>query len=325
MSSLIRLLYLLVLWSATAAAAPQPRVLVADSDPELARAIEKALAPWRLVVIAEPTVPDEAHAHARADAVDAQFIVWREQDQLVVYDREHGTSERRAARAGAFDPVSAAAAALTVKTMLRLPPLEDAPAGPGTGPGGGGVTTIAPPDEGGGPELRLQVGAGARLARGSQTDLGGRAMLAVLVRPSPARGWRLGVAADLGTASDVSKGGFKGTWVDRAILAIASWSWTNGPIELAPALGAGVSRSHLDGELGMMPRVESATLPVFRGGLTVRWLVGRWSLGASLEADAVLGTPTYTKDPGMGMPSTVFEVPGFAGVVGLFVAADFGH
>ena len=320
---MIRILCLLVLWSATAAAAPEPRVLVADSDPELARAIEKALAPWRLVVIAEPTVPDEAHAHARADAVDAQFIVWREQDQLVVYDREHGTSERRAMPAGALDPVSAAAAALTVKTMLRLPPLERAPAAPGLR--GGGVTTVAPPDDDGGPELRLQVGAGARLAHGSQTDLGGRAMLAVLVRPSPIRGWRIGVAGDLGTPSNVSQGGFKGTWVDRAILAIASWSWTNDRIEIAPALGAGVSLSRLDGELGTIPRTESATLPLFRGGLTVRWLVGRWSLGASLEADAVVGTPTYTKDPGMGMPTTVFEVPGFAGVVGLFVAADFGH
>jgi len=323
LSQVIRLLCLLALWAATANAAPPARVLVADPDPELARALEKSLAPWRLVVITEPAVPDEAHAHARADAIDAQFIVWREGAELVVYDREHGTSERRATRADAFDPVSAAAAALTVKTMLRLPPLEGAPDGPG--PVGGGITTVAPPVDAGGPELRLQVGAGARVAHGSQTDLGGRAMLAVLVRPSPARGWRLGVAADLGTASDVSKSGFKGTWVDRAILGLVSWSWTHGRIELAPAIGAGVSRSHLDGEIGSIARAESATLAVLRAGLTVRWLVGRWSLGASLELDAVLGTPTYTKDPGMGMPATVFEVPGSAGLVGLFVAADLGR
>ena len=110
-----RITLFLVLWAATASAAPPSRVLVADSDPVLVSAIDRSLAPWKITVIAEPTVPDEAHAHMRADAVDAQFVVWREGDQLVVFDREHGTSERRTARDGHFDDVSAAAAALIRK------------------------------------------------------------------------------------------------------------------------------------------------------------------------------------------------------------------
>lgn len=313
-----RALVFLVMWAATASAAPPARVLVADPDPELVRAINTSLAPWKIIVIAEPRVPDEAHAHARADAVDAQFIVWRERAELVVFDREHGTSERRAAREGAFDPVSAAAAALTVKTLLRLPPLPDTPDGSIS------ITVpVAPVTSG--PELRLQVGVGARVALGSQTDVGGRALLAALVRPTSALGLRLGIAGELSTSSDVSKAGFKGTWSDWAVLAIGTWSWSVGPFEIGPTFGAGVSRSHLDGELAMTPRTESATLPLLRGGLSLRRRLGTWSFGASLDADLVLGTPTYTKPTGMGSSTTLFEVPGFSAVVGVFAAADLGR
>jgi hypothetical protein len=318
---MIRIVLLLVLWAATANAAPPSRVLVADSDPELVRAIDKSLAPWRIAVIAAPSVPDEAHAHAQADAVDAQFIVWREGDQLVVFDRAQGTAERRPARAGPFDPVSAAAAALTVKTMMRLPPLADAP-GDGTN-GGRLVTGPEVPPGSGRPELRMQIGVGARVARGSQTDLGGRAMLSLLLRPSPQLGLRLGIGGDLGTSASVSHAGFKGTFADWAVLGVATWSWSIGRFEIGPTLGAGVSRSHLDGEIGMMQSVESATLPVVRGGVSVRRPLGRWSIGASLDADLVLATPTYMKNSGMGS-SAVFEVPGFSTVVGLFAAADLG-
>lgn len=317
-----RAVLLLVMWTATATAAPPSRVLVADPDPELVRAINTSLIPWQITVIAEPDVPDEAHAHARADAVDAQFIVWRERGQLVVFDREHGSSERRTTIAGAFDPVSAAAAALTIKTMLRLPPLPETPEGDGTIDGI--ITPVAPPASSG-PALRMQVGVGARLARGSQTDVGGRALLAVLVRPTSALGLRVGIAGDLNTSSDVTKSGFKGTWSDWTVLAIATWSWSVGRFEIGPTLGAGVSRSHLDGEIAMVPRSESATLPVLRGGLSMRWPFGAWAIGASLDADLALGTPTYTKEMGMGNPTTLFEVPGFSAVVGVFAAADLGR
>lgn len=315
-----RSILFLMMWAATAKAAPPARVLVAVPDPELVRAIETSLAPWKIVVIAERAAADEAQAHARADAVDAQFIVWRERDQLVVFDRERGTSERRSAGTGAFDPVSAAAAALSIKTMLRLPPL---PRTPGDEPPVGVVTVAPPPTRG--PELRVQVGVGARVARGSQTDLGGRALLAVLLRPTSTLGLRLGLAGDLNTSSTVSRSGFKGTWSDWAVLVTGTWSLSAGRFEVGPAVGVGVSRSHLEGESSMVRRSESATLPVLRGGLSVRWPVGIWSLGASLDADLVLGTPTYTKDSGMGSATTLFEVPGFSAVVGVFAAADLGR
>lgn len=317
---MIRIVVLVVLWAASANAAPPSRVLVADSDPELVRAIDKSLAPWRITVISEPTVPDGAHAHARADAVDAQFIVWREGDQLVVFDRERGTSEKRTARAGAFDPVEAAAAALTVKTMMRLPA---EPTGDGS-TGANAIVVPAVPAASTGPELRMQIGVGARVASGSQTDVGGRALLMVLVRPTTSLGLRLGVAADLGTSSEVSKSGFKGTFGDWALLGVASWSWRLGRFEVAPAIGAGFSRSRLDGELSMVESTDTETVGILRGGVSVRWPLGWWSLGASLDADLFVGTQTYMKAQGMGNPSTVFETPGSSVVVGVFAAIDLG-
>ncbi len=318
---MIRIACLLVLLTATALAEAPARVLVADADPELVRAIGKALAPWKIAVVVE-AAPTEARALARGETVDAQFVVWRVDAELVVFDRAVGTTERRASRAGPLDPVSAAAAALTVKTLLRLPPLSDEASSPER-PAPALVATVPATDTG--RELRLQVGAGARLAQGSETELGGRAVLAVLVRPSRALGLRLGVVGDLGTSSAVSRAGFKGTWSDWAVLGIASWSWSAGPLELAPTIGAGLTRSDLDGELGQMGHQESSLLAIVRAGVSVRWPLGRWSLGVSLDADLVPGAPTYMKQQGMGMPSPLFEVPGFAATLGGFAAADLGR
>jgi len=319
---MIRIACLLVLLTATALAAPPARVLVADPDPELVRAIKKALAPWKIAVVVD-SAPTEALALARGTAVDAQFVVWRADSQLVVFDRTEGTSERRGSRAGALDPVSAAAAALTVKTMLRLPPLAQESAAART-PAAKLTTESSPTTGDAGTELRLQVGVGGRLASGSQSEVGGRAMLAVLVRPMPARGLRIGIAGDLGTSTSVDREGFEGTWSNWAALAIVSWSWPVRGFELSPALGVGISRSHLESIKGSMAREESDTMSLFRAGVAVRWPIGRWSLGVSLDADLVPGAPTYTKDQGMsGKP--VFEVPGFAGTLGIFAAADLGR
>jgi hypothetical protein len=320
---MIRIAGILVVLTAVAAADPPHRVLVADRDPELVRAIETSLAPWRIAVVTDPTVPDESQAHVRADAAEAQFIVWRERDQLVVFDREHGTTERRAARAGAFDPVGAAAAALTVKTMLRLPPLETVTPAPDPI---SEARTTGPTAADRGIEVRLQLGAGGRMTRGSQTDLGGRAQTTLMVRPWAPRAWRFGVGADLGTSIDVSRAGFQGTWRDWAVHGVISWSTRAGTsLEVEPWIAAGVSRSIFHGDIGQMTRDETATLPSFQGGATVRWPVGMWSIGASLGVDALVGTPTYTKQQGMGMPATIFEVPAFAMVLGLVAAVELGR
>ncbi|HEX7840230.1 MAG TPA: hypothetical protein VF469_22285, partial [Kofleriaceae bacterium] len=98
-------------WAASAAPSPRRRVVLADPDPELRHAMEQALAPWRLdVVIEGPPPTDDGAARERADADTARFVVWRDGGELVVYDRELGSLERRASRAGVLDPPTAAAA-----------------------------------------------------------------------------------------------------------------------------------------------------------------------------------------------------------------------
>lgn len=302
----------------TAFASP-PRVVLADADPELKRAVEASLAPWHLEIVSAPDPadaslpaipPDDAGARDRADHAHARFVLWRVGSDLVVYDRERDATERRPARAGAFDPVSAAAAALTIKTMMRLPPPSDGAVAPG------------PPPPAAGPELRIQAGPSVRVASGSETSIGARVALGLLVRPFPDHGWRFGAGVDLGTSATVDHAGFKGTWSDWSVLALASWTHAFPTWELEPWVGAGVTRSTLAGTEMMTPRDEAATTLALRGGLTARWRLGIWTLGATVGVETSVGTPTYTKS---GSQAMIFAVPSFGVVSGLIVAADLGR
>src|SRR5262249_7795558 len=127
--SAVRALALIAIACGTAHAGSATRVVLADPDPELRRAVETSLKPWRIedAVEAQPP-PDESAANDRANESSARFVVWRDGSALVVFDHDSGSAERRTASSGAFDPVGAAAAALTVKTMMRLPPPPEEPA-----------------------------------------------------------------------------------------------------------------------------------------------------------------------------------------------------
>ncbi|MDQ3335618.1 MAG: hypothetical protein M4D80_10665 [Myxococcota bacterium] len=330
---MIRILVCLVLASSLVHADGTMRVLLADADPELQRAVKATLAPWRLEVIIEAERPtDTTHAQLIGDAQTARFVVWREKGDLVVFDRERGEAEHRVAPSGPLDPASAAAAALTIKTLMRLPPPPppgqvdvdvadtiEGPTGP-TGPSDGVVQPQAPGASG--VELRLQGGLATRVARGEQNEFGGRASLAVFVKPT-SYALRLGLAAELGTEADVQGGGFKGTWRDWSVMGLASWAFVLAPRwEIEPYVGAGALRSNLDGEEGMTERHERETLVTVRAGTFVRMRVGAFSVGGMLGFDATPGTPTYTR---MGMGSKFFEVPPFALSIGLIVAADLGR
>ncbi|HWO17545.1 MAG TPA: hypothetical protein VNO30_02175 [Kofleriaceae bacterium] len=312
------------------AAHPQERVVLADPDPELLRAVLSALAPWRLEVIVDDVPPaDKAAAKERATRMDARFVVWRRGGALVVYDREHDATEERATTKGRLDAVGAAAAALSVKTLMRLPPpppeggdgtgtgTDD---GTGTGTGTGGGIAVAPAARPG-PSLRAQAALATRLATGSSTELGGRLALAVLVRPLPRLGWRIGLAGDLGSSTSIQRAGFKGTWSDWAVLALTGWTLRLGAWELEPQLGGGVTRSTLEGIEMSGGRHERVTLGFLRAGAAGRRRFGRWTVGAAVGADWILGTPTYTRT---GSSAEIFKVPPFTLALGVLGAADFG-
>ncbi len=291
------------------------RVVLADPDPELLHAITAALAPWHLEVVVDATAPsDAADATNRATRADARFVVWRRNGELVVFDRDRAVVERRDGLDGVLDPISAAAAALTVKTLMRLPPPVEESV----------VPEVLPPST---PEnamrIRVQAGISSRVTHGSSTDLGARGVVAGLVRPWAARGWRFGLVGDLGTSTGVQKAGFKGRWQDWAVFALASFTVAHREWELEPHAGIGITHSSFDGSENSMIRSESATLAAFRGGVWVRRRVGEhWSVGGALDIDTVLGTPAYPKLVGNG---EVFAVPYLAVALGLFVAADVGR
>ena len=305
----LALLVVAVALESAALGAPlaRQRVVLADPDPELRHAMEQALAPYRLEVVIEGPAPtDAAIAQERADADTARFVVWRDGAELVVYDRELGSTERRDSQAGVLDPPTAAAAALTIKTMMRLPPPPEQPA------------PVAPPAAGG-IELRVQAGIASRIARSDETVISARYGGAIAIRPWPGAGWRLGVAADTGSATSVDRASFKGTWSEWAALGFVSWTYAHDAWELEPHVGFGVRGSTLDGAEMTTPRSEAATLAVARAGLSGRWRVARFSVGVTLAADDVFGTPTYTKT---GTPAEIFQVPGTAVELGAVIAVN---
>ena len=298
--------------ASTAAADSTMRVVLADSDPQLRRAVEASLRPWRIEVVVDPNVPaDVTAAGTRADDRAARYVVWREGDQLVVFDRDRGQAEHRAAQLGSFDPLSAEAAALSIKTMMRLPPLATPDRIAATGP--------APDPE---IDLRVEAGTGARYERGLDGNVALRFGLGAMVRPWHDRGWRFGAIGDLGASASVDQAGFKGTWNNWSALAFVGWTWTtdHGTWELEPWAAIGIEHSALEGlEMGT-PLDDSKILPAVRGGVAARRRFGRWSIGAIAAVEGVIGVPTYNK---LKAPTAeIFEVPPFGLVGSIVVAAD---
>ena len=301
-------------WLATAAGASpvaSQRVVLADPDPELRHAMEQVLAPWRLEVVIEGAPPtDSAMAEQRADADTARFVVWREGEELVVYDRELGFIERRDSRSGTLDPPTAAAAALTIKTMMRLPPPPEVKPPP--------PTSAAPMVESG-IELRILAGVATRIPNGGDTGVTARFGGAAELRPWSAWGWRIGVAGDAGMSTAIDQASFKGTWREWSVLGTVSWTYARDAWEFEAHAGGGIRRSTLDGAEMNTARTESDTLATARGGAAIRRRYLRWTLGAVLDIDRSFGTPTYSKVVGA---AEIFQVPAAAVQAGLAVGVD---
>ncbi|MEJ7599621.1 MAG: hypothetical protein WKG01_17065 [Kofleriaceae bacterium] len=171
MPALIRAM-LAVMFAATTRSRTGRRVLLADADPEPG-AVRATLAPWRLEVVVETTVPADAkQAQMIGETQTARFVVWRVRGELVVYDRDRGAVEQRAAPVGRLDPASAAAAALTVKTLMRLPPPDQVAEAPVPAEPADRVAVVTP-EANDGVELRVQAGVATRMTRGEQNDSAG--------------------------------------------------------------------------------------------------------------------------------------------------------
>ena len=298
-----RFVFVLAIVLSRLAWAGPPRVVLGDGDPELLRAVETSLRPWHFVIVVDPDMPPTA-AKQRAEQDGARFVVWREADQLVVLDHDSGLVERRPATSGALDPTAAAAAALTVKTMMRLPPPSDEL-----------YAALAP-----GPLLRVEAGGGATY---DASNAGLRVAAAATLQPWRDQGWWLGVIGEVGTADSIVQAGFKGTWATWDVLATARYAFRLAPAwTIEPHLAAGIEHSSFNGTEQMnTPRNDSAILPGLRAGVLVRFHVDRWSVAATVDVIGRVDTTTYIASHSS---AEIFEIPTLAVGAGILVGTDLG-
>lgn len=306
---------------ASHAAFAKPRALLADSDEQLRAAISDALRPWAIEVSLSSAVPTTLDAAVTvAETTSVEYVIWREQGELVVLERGSRHVERRALVGGALDAVTAAAAALSVKTMLRLAPLLPTPsAGPGAAPGAG--LRLAPDGATDASWLRLDVLAGVRFEEGLDSNLALRFGATLELKPWHALPLWFGVMGDGGASATVDQAGFAGRWSNWSILAHASWALRTGAWELAPWLAIGAEHSSLSGTELMTPRHRATFAPALRAGATLRYRVATWFVGGQLALEGLLSTPTYKTLAGT---APVFELPPIGAVMSVLVGTDFG-
>jgi hypothetical protein len=257
-----------------ASAATSPRVLYLGADPELSRALEVALGPWGVTVVATRDTPPEnwAAAGELATVVDADALVWIATvsggPALHVYDRtvqQLVLVVRPLDEAPPYDAPAAAAVALTVKTVLRLGRV--APAEERVAVTDGAWRSRRPTN----PRWRVDSALGSRIA-GDDAEL--RSTIGLTWSPG---GGRLGLGATValgpGVAVDVPE--FAGRHTGTGFAAAAHWRFPSDGVFFEPALGLTVSRATLDG---------------VALGSDVRAHVVRWNPGA--VAQLALGART---------------------------------
>jgi hypothetical protein len=232
--------------SATAHADEQPapvRVVLLGPPGELEAAVRAALAPWRVAIIVEPpAIPgDVGAAAAIADQHQANAVAWVDRGSLVVFERSEPDLVRRPAEP--LDEATAASLALTLKTLLRLPPEppppppepEPAPVAPPPTP----MATPAPPRP---RPWRLTAVVGARLRSAGTLEP------RLAVRGERALGpIAAALSLAVGTGVDVDSADYSGTWTDSAAAAALVVPFAIGDWRLAPGAGLSVHRTVIDG------------------------------------------------------------------------------
>ncbi|HUQ04932.1 MAG TPA: hypothetical protein VM261_20660 [Kofleriaceae bacterium] len=280
----------------TATASAETLVMVSP-PPELDAAVRTSLAPWRVQIIVVQLASGSPAELALAQG--AGFVVWADDDELVLWDAGAGVGERRDIPAE-MDDANAAALALSIKTWMHLgaPPV-DSTGREGDGdvieppPGGSGdihdvVPVPAPPLEP--PLLRAEAATGLR---GNMTDAGRtstRVMLSAVGRLGPVD---LALGFELGSASAAGDDVATGELSMMELSVHARWPVPLGPaLTLSPAAGLALVRSSFSG-VDNMDRALSASdsAPALDAAAIVEWRP-RWFdrlvIGAEVGASYVL-------------------------------------
>jgi hypothetical protein len=268
--TLAMLLVLLLL--AQSARADAARLALIDPDPELEAALRTALNPWRTTVLVERTTTPTNAMPASAEQAGgistrlrAQAVVWISRSEqgpaLWMYDaREHRVIVRPLDSSPPFDPTTAAAVALMVKTLLRYSEVPPA------------VERVLPPPRQRWFSLALLGGARRDTAQGGSFEL--RAGVLATLWPRALSG-KFGAGVELlsGPGQRVDSPLFSGHWSETGVLLRA-----RGRLDLAPIIDVG-------GSLGGGLDVTTLTGVIVSSGERSRAL----RVNPSLAADAELG------------------------------------
>ncbi len=309
-----------LLVAARIAYAGDRRVGLVDTDPAFVEAVTRALAAWDVDVthltIGRPesdlTVASKwAHDVSATSSLGA--LVWlapesgRQGPSLWLYDASTEQIVIRPLPASPpFDPPTAAAVALSVKTLLRsssiAPEAERAPEAPKPAP-----ETAAPapppaappsPSPAASRTWRIEASAGARVltAGGSTAEV--RGGIGATVWPS-AWGGRLGLGAEVRAGPGISVQGptFFGRFNETVLRAEARGSVpVAARFEVDPTLGAAFHVTSVDGAIvATNEHVSALRLDpgIFAGLLSDVLLGGRVSVGAYADATYLLRTQDY--------------------------------
>ncbi len=326
--------------TAGGAAADEPtgRVVMVAAPAGLESAVEAALASWPIQVTSAPGDPGATmpaagdRARAIGQATGAGAVVWLASDgsghAVWVLDVESGhVTARRLPQAPPFDDLTAAAVALTIKTLLRhsqvVPVMErygveaareqlraEAQANQRPQPPAAGAREQP---------LRLETLAAARVRSTEAGDVELRLGGGVRWAP-PWFGGRGSAVARVrsGTGIDVSDDSFIGRYTDvAASLAVAARILARGRLALVPSAGASLHFTSIDGSIrsqGTRGRASRVN-PSLDGGLAIEIQVGqllRVSVGGELSYAVRRQAYLVGGDPVLTLPAIESE---FAAVV----------
>ncbi len=337
-----------------------PRVALVEPPANLLDAVSVALSPWSLRVVPVAATPPasnnvaaaKAEARALSQEHHAAVVLWISapagaEPSLWLYDAQtEQISVRPLPQAPPFDEPSAAAIALTVKTLLRstavAPPKErlatqpsalapttttasSAPAPPASSPApaalpvpsalDGATSSAGPPRS---HAVRAEALIFARAPTGTSSSVAPRAGLSVSYWPhawNERLGFGMGVKAGLN--QEVSSAAFAGSLSDTSLHLDVRGLWEHEPFVLEGAVGPSLHVTQLSGAVVG----SGATSSVLRGdpALSVAFspqisVGSRLRLGLSLGTSILLRTQRYSVGPDMvlRLPPVGFDIGGRA-------------
>jgi hypothetical protein len=293
-----------------AAWAAERRVALVEMDPALAEAVTRGLSAWDVEVVrvarTRPGSDVQAAAgwaHALAVSEHAGAVVWLAPEQqaatpsLWMYDAETDQIVVRHVNASPpYDDATAAAVALSVKTLLRssavAPPSERtaAPTSTAESPAATALAPSAPSRT-----LRFEAALGVRPVADTWELRGG---LGVSWWPERYAG-RVGLAIDarVGAGVTIATPAFFGRFSETALrFAVRPRLLGGERFELGPELGGALHLASIDGEIEASGAQAHALRldPALFGGVLADILVGgRVALGVYAEGTYLLRTQEY--------------------------------